>query len=245
MKARIDKSGKDFDLGPFDVVPNFFKSIPPAPVGRANDWLGDRQNLYFVDSDLIPLFIQENYLHARPFIAGLSELKSNTTLANRARAMPNGQTVLNDVLALGQIAEAADSISMADLLSDAMYTEQDYSLMPSHAVLSTIYPGYIMRGGLHDRINFPGALGKQSTRNKNLRISREFRTALSIDIHVDSSDIAMFVLPALKQEWMKALAEKDEVSQNDSRAATPRWMNGLHLFIHIFIRLIRLQFLFF
>jgi replication factor C subunit 1 len=212
VKARIERSGKDFDLGPFDVVPGFFRPIPPAPAGKKNDWIGDRQNMYFVDSDIIPLFIQENYPHGRAVVHDLQGLKSNELLRSRTvqTTNPNGLQVMNDVLTMGQVSEAADSISLGDLLSDSMYSEQDYTLMPAHAVLSTIYPAYLMRGGMSDRIAFPQWLGKQSSRGKFMRIAREFKTALTMDIKADNNDIIMFILPTLRQQLLQALTNDDE-----------------------------------
>ena len=222
VKQRMDTAGKDFDLGAFDVVPELFKPVPPAiPGSKGADWISERQNRYFVDSDIIPLFVAENYLHAKPHIQAALLSRSNDKLKRMAGAQSGA---VADVLGLEVIAEAADSISCGDLLSDAMYSEQDYTLMPSHAILSTVYPAYLMRGGLSERLHFPALLGKQSTRNKNLRIAREFKTALSIDIHADSEEMAMFVMPQLRIELLQALQNDDvRTKKNKCRGARQRF----------------------
>ena len=221
VKQNIDTSGKDFDLGAFDVVPDLFKPVPPTLPGQPNDWIGDRQNKYFVDKDIIPLFVADNYLHAKPHIQALMQLKSNDKLKRQMQAQPDGQRQLSDILSLEVISDAADSISAGDLLGDAMFSEQDYSLMPPRAFLSTVYPAYLMRGGLSDRLNFPALLGKTSTRNKNLRISREFKTALSVDIHADSKEMAMYIMPQLRVELLNALRD-DLVSYTTHTTQPPR-----------------------
>lgn len=93
VKERMQKCEKDFDQGAFDVAPAFFRvqlqatNLPvddlcnihtfsahliaaccyqvPNP---KDDWVNDRVNLYFVDGDILPLMVAENYLSARPSI---------------------------------------------------------------------------------------------------------------------------------------------------------------------------------
>jgi len=203
VKSRMTVSAKDFDLGAFDVVPELFKGIPPQS-SSTTDWISERTNLYFMDADIIPLFIQDNYLRARPALQDRTQLPQYHELRQHTTT-----NVLNEVMTMDAIAEAADSISMGDLIGEAMFSEQDWSLQPCHAMMSTIYPAYLMRGGLHERLNFPAYLGKQSTRSKNLRITREFRTALSVDLHVDTNEMAMAIMPQLRTELLTALQGED------------------------------------
>lgn len=52
-RSRLDATMKDFEYGPFDVAPEFFTAR------RDNkDWLDDRVNKYFIDANLMPLFVQ-------------------------------------------------------------------------------------------------------------------------------------------------------------------------------------------
>lgn len=204
VKARLDSGQKDLTLGAFDVVPMLFRPVQVTlPGHRPSEWIDDRINYYFVDSDIVPLFIFENYLHYKPTstVMSVRDLPSNKSLQRV------DQQRQNDVLAMEAASQAADSISCGDVISDAMFSEQDYSLQPIHAMLSTVTPSYIMRGVYEagGRMGFPALLGKQSTRNKFLRIAREFKTELQADVRADADDITMWILPLMREEMIQAL----------------------------------------
>jgi hypothetical protein len=195
------------------VVPLLFKPIPPPQPSEVTNthWLDERLNQYFVDADIIPLFVQENYLHARPYLAAEANTPANEEL--RRRVGPSRANEVTEIAALDIVAAAADNISVGDMLNTQMMTEQDYTLSQAHAFMSTVLPAYLMRGGLSDRLAFPAALGKLSTRNKNLRVAREFKIALSTAIHASAEDQAMFILPQLRKQMLESLiGAPDDVS---------------------------------
>lgn len=77
-------------------------------------------DLFFIDYDLIPLLVQENYL---------------TSMADRKS--------LDDINAM---ADAADSISFGDVINRQVRTNQDWSLLPDLGLASAIAPCLRVKG---------------------------------------------------------------------------------------------------
>jgi replication factor C subunit 1 len=173
-------AGKDFDVGVFEIVPRFFRD----PGRQQAGWMEERSNLYFIDSGLVPLFVQELYLKGRP----------------RLEAAAGRTEKQQSVQAMAVVSQAADFISDADTLNSMIYGEQDYSFMPTHALLSSVAPAFLMSGGggVSGGLGFPVWLGKNSTRMKNARLCREMRTALAVTAPAPSSAFATEFLPALR-----------------------------------------------
>jgi len=182
-KQRTDANSKDFDKSPFEVAREFFR--PPA---AGSDWIGDRLNDYFVDSDLIPLFIQDSYLTARPM-----------PFSSRPGAEPDF---------MGTFAHAADLIAEGDNISQALRSEQNWSIMPLHGVVSTIAPGAFLGGGLQGAMFFPTILGKMSTMGKNARLMAQMREVLSLDTTLSNKALALEYLPLLRTKLLKPLIDK-------------------------------------
>uniref|UniRef100_A0A7S1XFP5 Replication factor C subunit 1 n=1 Tax=Compsopogon caeruleus TaxID=31354 RepID=A0A7S1XFP5_9RHOD len=89
----------------FDLFRSFFDSRGSS--------LSDRMDDFFMDADLNPLFVQENYIQCR----GVTDL--------------------------ARLARAADSISEGDLASNLVRAHQRWDLMPVQALLSCLVPGSI------------------------------------------------------------------------------------------------------
>lgn len=103
---------------------------------------------YFADSFFIPLFVQENYLHAIQF-----NWKSKD---------------------VNRISDIADSISQADVVQRNIYQYQNFSLEPFRAYLSTVIPITLMNKHV-GRINFPASLGKMKTQEKYHKFIQDIR----------------------------------------------------------------------
>ena len=174
-------AGKDFDVGVFEIVPRFFRD----PGRQQAGWMEERSSLYFIDSGLVPLFVQELYLKGRPRLEAAAAARTEKQ---------------QSVQALAVVSRAADFISDADTLNSVIYGEQDYSFMPTHALLSSVAPAFLMSGGggVSGGLGFPVWLGKNSTRTKNMRLCREMRTALAVTAPAPSSAFATEYLPALR-----------------------------------------------
>jgi len=93
-------------------------------------------DLFFIDYDLIPLLVQENYL---------------TSMGDK--------NSLND---LERMADAAEFISLGDSISRQVRTNQDWSLLPNMGLCSAVAPCLIAKGTtFYPR--FPEWLGKNSS----------------------------------------------------------------------------------
>lgn len=143
---------KDIDMGPFTAVDKL--CAPDAHRLSVND----RLNLVFQDSDIIPLFIQENYPHYRPY-AARGELER-----------------------LELVAKAASRISEGDVMNKSVRVKQNWGLMPYANMVSSVTPASLLRGsretfgsfpGERNFNRFPGWLGKNSTHGKNRRLLQE------------------------------------------------------------------------
>lgn len=111
--------------------------------------LSDLFETFFMDADLLPLMVQENYLL---FTNG----KRNPTHAPYA---------------LRCMADAADAISWGDLTNDQIRRQNRWDLSNVLAFLSCILPGHAMAGSqMSGRPNFPSWLGKNSTTGKMQRM---------------------------------------------------------------------------
>ena len=148
-------SKKDIDMGPFTAVDKL--CAPGANTLSVND----RLNLVFQDSDIIPLFIQENYVNYRPY-AAKSELHR-----------------------LQLCAQASSLISEGDVMNKSVRAKQNWGLMPYANMVSSVMPTSVLRGnrevfgthpGERNFNRFPGWLGKNSTQGKNKRLLMELHS---------------------------------------------------------------------
>uniref|UniRef100_A0A1B0DBH1 Activator 1 large subunit n=1 Tax=Phlebotomus papatasi TaxID=29031 RepID=A0A1B0DBH1_PHLPP len=114
----------------------------------------ERSDLFFHDYSLGPLFVQENYLKVSP------------------RGDKN--------MAIFRAAEAADCLSQGDLIERRIRSNMAWSLLPTQAIFSSVLPGYFMQGFFTGQIEFPGWLGKNSKRNKRMRLAQEINDHIRI-----------------------------------------------------------------
>ncbi|XP_056630232.1 replication factor C subunit 1 isoform X2 [Diorhabda sublineata] len=114
---------------------------------QKNMTLSDKIRLFYYDYSMGPLFVQENYLGITPKCPKSEVMK--------------------------RVALAADSISKGDLVDAKIRSSNNWSLLESQAMYSSVLPGYYMSGHVSSRINFPGWLGKNSSANKRKRMLNE------------------------------------------------------------------------
>jgi len=104
----------------------------------SNDWfmdanknknasVSDRLEMFFYDSDLIPLLFQENYL------------KTKISLTQQEMGDADMSTMM-------RASEAADLISQSDVVNNSIRKNQQWGLLPLQGILSTVVPGFKMRG---------------------------------------------------------------------------------------------------
>ncbi|OMH84792.1 Replication factor C subunit 1 [Zancudomyces culisetae] len=69
--------------------------------------------------------------------------------------------------------------------------------MPSHSVLSCVRPAYFATGSRNAMYNFPAWLGKNSSRNKNLRLASELEGHLRSSVTADKLQVRQEYLGGL------------------------------------------------
>eukprot|EP01054_Gregarina_sp_Poly1_P004922 Gregarina_sp_Poly_1__4921@NODE_260_length_10473_cov_240_642802_g227_i0_p2_GENE_NODE_260_length_10473_cov_240_642802_g227_i0NODE_260_length_10473_cov_240_642802_g227_i0_p2_ORF_typecomplete_len665_score124_89RFC1/PF08519_12/3_4e30AAA/PF00004_29/7_4e14Rad17/PF03215_15/8_9e14RuvB_N/PF05496_12/2_1e08AAA_2/PF07724_14/3_3e06AAA_5/PF07728_14/3_7e06BRCT/PF00533_26/1_2e05AAA_6/PF12774_7/6_9e05AAA_22/PF13401_6/0_002AAA_33/PF13671_6/0_0031AAA_3/PF07726_11/0_0018NTPase_1/PF03266_15/0_05AAA_14/PF13173_6/0_002 len=99
-----------------------------------------RLDAFFVDYDLVPLIVHENYLKL---------LGKN----------PKGTAIAREV---------SDSLCYGDILNSKIRAQSQWDLLPDFGFFSTVYPTMLVRG-IPFRIDFPKFLGRISSTNKHRR----------------------------------------------------------------------------
>ncbi|KAJ8591861.1 DNA replication factor C, large subunit [Rhizopogon salebrosus TDB-379] len=205
---RLSSSSMDFDeaknlakvnemytiLTPFDVT---HKILGPYMFGpNARETLGDKMELYFRDHSFVPLFIQENYLKTQPV---------------KVRNLEGPPKILKQ---LELMDKATSSILDADLV-DAMIhgPEQHWSLMPLHAVCSTVRPAsslFDAGGGYGSQspMTFPQWLGQNSKQNKLSRELGDVQVRMRLKVSGDKHEIRQSYIPALYPHVVKPLIDR-------------------------------------
>jgi replication factor C subunit 1 len=175
-------SKKDVDHGPFDAVPNLLGGT----FDRMS--LGEKIDQYFVDSSLVPLMVQENYLRA----------KSTTPRMIRGKATGHSYIDL--------CSAAADSISDADLVDSLIRgSNQEWSLSPFHAVMSSVRPAYYCHGAMSGRVEFASWLGQNSKQTKNWRLLGEITKHAYLKTATGKSEMRMSYAPVLAERLLRPL----------------------------------------
>lgn len=160
--AKLDQEAMDFDAGkemskawekhvilkPWDITSKILGGGMFASSSKAT--LNDKIELYFNDHEFSYLMLQENYLNTNP------------TRAN------NHSGRQRDLELLKLVDQAAESISDGDLVDRMIHgSQQQWSLMPAHAVFSFVRPASFVAGSLAGhKTGFTQWLGKNSTQGQ-------------------------------------------------------------------------------
>ncbi|XP_025893447.1 replication factor C subunit 1 isoform X2 [Nothoprocta perdicaria] len=179
-KTDASKAKKDIKLGPFDVVRKVFAAGEEA----SHMSLIDKSDLFFHDYSLAPLFVQENYIHVKPAAAG-GNLKKHLVLLSRA----------------------ADSICDGDLVDRQIRSKQNWNLLPTQAIYSSVLPGELMRGYMSQFPVFPSWLGKFSSTGKHDRIVQELAMHMSLRTQTCRRTLNMEYLPYLRDALVQPLQD--------------------------------------
>ena len=157
--VKLDQEAMDFDQGkqmsnawekhiilkPWDIVNRILGGGLFAPSSTST--LNDKIELYFNDFEMSSLMLQENYLGTNPILSN----------------MYSGKEKSFKLLELAD--RAAESISDGDLVDRMIHgSQQQWSLMPTHAVFSFVRPASFISGSLagHGQTRFPSWLGNNS-----------------------------------------------------------------------------------
>ncbi|GAW79417.1 replication factor C subunit 1 [Plasmodium gonderi] len=162
LKKELNNSNKNIQslANPFEItlkLLNFHESSKLK--------IRDIMDLFFVDYELIPFFISENY----------------TNVFNDNDKSANSITKWN---AYSQI---SCDLVLAEKIKYNMKTNMDFSLLPHFSILSCVCPVMrikMLKSFMSGRINFPSAFGKISTFNKNKRLLNELCFNISYKLNV-------------------------------------------------------------
>ncbi|CAH8433240.1 unnamed protein product [Schistosoma mattheei] len=168
LKADALGARKDLHLNAFDVIRKVFAPDISGSQGSVATF-NESLDLFFQDYNLIPLFVEENYLNVRVH---------NTH---------------DDKKILQLMSQAASDIATADIISSTIRSSRtgSWSLLPVQGVFSTVSPGRTLRGSLPGGpggVSFPSWFGKNSTQSRINRTTSELAAHLRLATHCGSSN---------------------------------------------------------
>lgn len=199
--AKLDQTSMDFDqskamskawekhviLKPWDICQKMLAGGLFAPASKST--LNDKIELYFNDHEFSFLMIQENYLRTKP-------------MALNGKGYTQREYNLK---ALELFDNAAESISDGDLVDRMIHgSQQQWSLMPTHAVFSTVRPASFIAGQLMGS-NFTSWLGNNSKSGKLGRYIREIHSHMRLRSSGDHHEVRQQYLPVLWDQLVNRL----------------------------------------
>lgn len=173
---------KNIALKPFDIAHKLLDGRIYTDSGSQTFTLNDKIALYFDDFDFAPLMIQENYLNTKPsnLVPGESHLLA--------------------------VAKAAESISFSNLVEAKIRSsEQLWSLLPLHAVVSSVYPSSKVAGQMSGRINFTSWLGQNSKSGKFYRLLQGLQYHTRLSTSTDKMGLRLDYIPTLKRKLLNPI----------------------------------------
>ncbi|KAI6092849.1 replication factor RFC1 C terminal domain-containing protein [Hypoxylon rubiginosum] len=206
--VKLDQSSMDFDQGknmskaweksivlkPWDICQKMLGGGLFSPASKAT--LNDKIELYFNDHEFSYLMIQENYLRTKPAVLNQNQYNKRE----------------QNLKALEMIDKAAESISDGDLVDRMIHgPQQQWSLMPTHAIFSTVRPASFVAGQLMGS-NFTSWLGNNSKFGKLGRFVREVHSHMRLRSSGDHNEIRQQYLPVLWTQLVKRLATEGKES---------------------------------
>ncbi|KAE8445468.1 hypothetical protein EG329_013358 [Mollisiaceae sp. DMI_Dod_QoI] len=198
--AKLDQDAMDFDQGkamskawekhvilkPWDICHKLLGGGMFAPSSKST--LNDKIELYFNDHEFSYLMIQENYLNTKPALIG------------------NRQGREAKLKALQLADQAAESISDGDLVDRMIHgSQQQWSLMPTHAVFSAVRPASFAAGLMTGQTSFTSWLGNNSKQQKLVRYVKEIQSHMRLRTSGDRHEIRQQYLPVLWTRMIKRL----------------------------------------
>lgn len=205
---KLDQMSMDFDqskdmskaweksivLKPWDICQKMLAGGLFSPASKST--LNDKIELYFNDHEFSYLMIQENYLRTKP--SALGQYKDNRREQN--------------LKLLQLMDQAAESISDGDMVDRMIHgPQQHWSLMPTHAVFSTVRPASFVSGQLLGS-NFTTWLGNNSKYGKLGRYIREIHSHMRLKASGDHNEIRQQYLPVLWTQLINRLADEGKES---------------------------------
>ena len=173
-KELAQSTKKNIDLGPFDLAGKLLSGS--AFRGMTME---DKLQIYFSDYQLMPPFLQENYVRMKPWV--------------KPGLPPPEQSCYQ----LDQLSKSAESSSSGDLGESMIFGRQEFSLMPVHAMFSCVMPATFMQGNMGERLAFPSILGQTSKINKCARLLTEIHMHMNLHVSSEKFEIRKSYMPVL------------------------------------------------
>ncbi|KIW22223.1 hypothetical protein, variant 1 [Cladophialophora immunda] len=182
-KAMSKAWEKHVILKPWDIVNKILR--PQMFAASSTATLNDKTELYFNDHEMSYLMLQENYLKTNPALA--------SSYSGKEREMKLLELADN----------AAASISDGDLVDRMIHgSQQQWSLMPVHAIFSFVRPASYVYGMLGGQAGFPTWFGQNSKQMKLSRFVKEIQGHMRLRTAADRHEIRQQYLPAI---WSKTV----------------------------------------
>lgn len=174
------------------------RGLAGADAKAVTSSLMKRTDAYFVDYMLMGLMVHQNYLKVCMGQYNSVKLKGDVDLELES---------LNQVYAA---AEAMSDFGVCD--QNLLGGDQNWSLLPLCSVLAVKvghHAGGSTGGFLPGFPEFAGWLGKNSTRNKKIRLLQEFCRHMNYKVSADAPELRMNYLPIMRQQFEELLFHKD------------------------------------
>lgn len=157
-----------------------------------------RTDAFFVDYMLMGLMVHQNYL--------------KVTQGQFNNAKVHG-TEEDELAVLEQIHKATDAMSDFGMCEESLRGgDQNWALLPLCSVLAVKvghHAGGPTGGMLPGYAEFAGWLGKNSTRNKKIRLLQELRRHMNYKVSADASELRMNYLPIMREQFQELLFDKE------------------------------------
>ncbi|OQE81580.1 hypothetical protein PENNAL_c0040G00596 [Penicillium nalgiovense] len=201
--ARLDQKGLNYDEGkqmskswekniilkPWDIVSKILSAQMFSPSSTST--LNDKVELYFNDHEFSYLMLQENYLKTKPALAGKYQGKEQR------------------LKSLELMDNAASSISDGDLVDRMIHgTQQQWSLMPTHAIFSFVRPASFQYGNFNERPAFTSWLGNNSKQGKLSRYVKEIQGHMRLRTTGNRDEIRQQYMPLLQEKMIRRMMDE-------------------------------------
>ncbi|OAF66026.1 hypothetical protein A3Q56_06250 [Intoshia linei] len=143
MYKYSNDSKKPTKLNAFDIARYYI-----TPMGSNANSIKIKLEHFFNEYDVVPLMVQENYIKV---------ISSNRSMSK-----------------LEALSKAANSMAVGDMIFNQIRSMNRWNLLPEYGFAGAYYPGELIRGqlGFMD-LRFPQWFGKNSSRNKNMRLIQQ------------------------------------------------------------------------
>ncbi|CAB3396451.1 unnamed protein product [Caenorhabditis bovis] len=167
--AKVDK--KNQSLGPFEAARRLLDS-------NAN--LLQKNEMFFVDYGIMPLFVQENYIN-----------------------MKNDKH--SPLQAIRGLRKASDFISLGDNIERQIRGGGSWKLLNEQSMISAALPALATGGHLRAMLQFPSWLGKNATAGKRRRLLQQLVMHTHLKVSANLCSFALDYAPILRTRITKPL----------------------------------------